>query len=168
MNACALWLGCTKSLCGPRCCTFGLKACGFLFLMFLRAARIFSVFASVFKQSLHEQVSSQKRPWVKHSQYILRHRDLEHLHARFSTVVLFFFSSVNCGSSAIVACLSIVFLPGPRVLLFFDEDGDSLLGAFFSLVPCSDILRMESFESCLCVMLNCTVFLLDDVCCLVC
>ena len=30
-------------------------------------------------------------------------------------------------------------------------------------MPYSDILRMESFESCLC-MLNWTVFLLEDVC----
>lgn len=98
--------------------------------------------SGVLLQFLQLQDSSQNRPWVKHSQYILRHLLLEQWHVKDATVVDFCLMTVNWVSLAIVDCFLIVFLPRPRVRLF-----DELLeGEFYELF--SDILRIESFVPC--------------------
>ena len=106
----------------------------------------------MFAQLIQVHLSSQKRPIVKHSQYILRHLDFVHLHLTFSQVVLFYFNWVNYRSRAIVDCLMRVFLPGPRVRFLVWEDSPcdfSLLILGIGLLSfCVDAFNMESYLIC--------------------
>ena len=124
----------SKSFRGPVFWTLGLNAWGFLDLILFLADLILSTFSGVFLQPIQLHVSSQYLPWVKHSQYILRHFDLEHLQVRFSTVVVFYFITVSWVSYSIVDCLFKVFFPSPLVFLLVDE-GEA---------PLTDLWRIES------------------------
>lgn len=122
---------------GPVFWTFGLKAWGFLERMLFLAFLICSMLSGLLWHPWQLHLSSQYLPWVKHSQYILRHFDLEHLQVRCSTVVLFYFIMVNWVSWLIVDCLWRVFLPRPRVFLLAEE-----VGVTADCWP--ETLRMES------------------------
>ena len=105
--------------------------------MLFLANLILSIFSGVFLHPIQLHVSSQYLPYVKHSQYILRHLDLEHLQVSFPTVVDFYLIIVSWVSYSIVDYRFRVFLPRPRVLRL-DEDGETQL--WFAL-----LFRIESF-----------------------
>ena len=106
--------------------TFCLKACGFLFLMFFLDSFIRDILHSRLWQLLQRHFSSQKRPAVKHSQYIFKHLLLEHLQTRFAVDSDLCLSNDYYGFNArSVYYFSIVFLPSP--LLFFEELADPLV-----------------------------------------
>jgi len=85
-------------------------------------------------------LSSQNRPAVKHSQYILRHFDFAHLQ-KMAFDDVFYFIKVSSGCNYKVFCFCKVFLPKPRVLRYFELFGELPLCA----LPLLEIFKMESY-----------------------
>lgn len=112
----------------------------FLFLMKTRDFLMVSMKFSVFWQPTQPQFSSQKKPDVKHSQYILRHFDFVHLHLKSKSSGGFLLMTHSFISCFRAFSLAMVFLPLPLNLTFYWEDSRTELDSFlFSLV--TGILR---------------------------
>lgn len=134
----------SNNLCGPLFIIFGLKAIGFLVLIFFLASRIEFWNSGVLWQFLQVQNSSQYLPWVKHSQYIFRHLLLLHLQVRFFTLVVFCLITLSCESLDISDYLFLVFSEGPRVFLL-----PIRFRPYFSFLPlsCIDEFKIESSDN---------------------
>ena len=96
-----------------------LNALAFLALIKTLAFLTLSYVISRLQQSLHWHRSSHNKPAVKHSQYICKHCDFEHLQTIVSAAV-FLRSTIWSISCLNRSCFSSVFRPRPLVLRSFN------------------------------------------------
>jgi hypothetical protein len=84
---------------------------------------------------------------VKHSQYIFRQPEREHLHVSLATEAVFCLRTFSPGSADIEVCFSIVFFPRP--LVRFEEVADSGTSGspLSSAAALSESARIESWSS---------------------